>query len=70
MFPELSGVKALYDTLRTRLSILREDKEAGYSAEAIAITAGLIILALAVVAIITIKVKDAASNINMTPTNN
>jgi hypothetical protein len=70
MFPELTPVKIMFDGLRARLSALREDTEAGYSAEAIVVIAGLVILALAVVAVVTIKVKDAANNINTNPTNN
>lgn len=70
MFPELTPVKIMFDGLRARLAALREDKEAGYSAEAIVVIAGLVILALAVVAIVTVKVKDAANNINTNPTNN
>lgn len=69
MFPELTPVRIMFDTLRARLAVLREEKEAGYSAEAIVVIAGLVILALAVVAIVTLKVKDAANNINTSPAN-
>jgi hypothetical protein len=69
MFQELNPVRIMFDTLRARLAVLREEKEAGYSAEAIVVIAGLVILALAVVAIVTLKVKDAANNINTSPGN-
>jgi hypothetical protein len=69
MIPELTPVKILFDGLRARLAVLREDKEAGYSAEAIVVIAGLVILALAVVAIVSMKVKSAANNINTNPSN-
>ena len=69
MIPELIPVKILIEGLRARLAALREDKEAGYSAEAIVVIAGLVILALAVVAIVTMKVKSAANNINTNPSN-
>lgn len=69
MIPELTPVKILIEGLRARLAALREDKEAGYSAEAIVVIAGLVILALAVVAIVTMKVKSAANNINTNPSN-
>lgn len=69
MIPELTPVKILFDGLRARLAALREDKEAGYSAEAIVVIAGLVILALAVVAIVSMKVKSAANNINTNPSN-
>lgn len=64
MIPELTPVKIMFDGLRARLAALREDKEAGYSAEAIVVIAGLVVLALAVVAIVVAKVTAKANSIS------
>lgn len=51
--------------LRRRWQQLREEPDAGYSTEAVLITALLVVVALAAVAVIAAKVMDKANSINL-----
>lgn len=64
MFPELTILRHLIMLLRTRWQVLRAEPEAGYSTETVVITALLVALAIAAVAIIAAKVLARANNIN------
>ena len=64
MFPELTIIRHLFSVLHTRLQVLRADPEAGYSTEAVIVTALLAALALTAVGIIVAKVVSAANNIS------
>jgi hypothetical protein len=63
--PELTFLAVLAETLRQRWRQLREQPDAGYSTEAVVITALLVAAALAAVAIITAKVLDRARSIDL-----
>ena len=64
MFPELIILRHLIHTLTVRWQTLRADPEAGYSTEAVIVTALLAALALTAVGIIVAKVVASANNIN------
>ena len=64
MFPELTVIRHLFAVLNGRLQALRADPEAGYSTEAVIVTALLAALALTAVGIIVAKVVSAANNIS------
>ena len=64
MFPELTIFSHLFQILRTRRQAIRADPEAGYSTETVVITALLVALAIAAVAVIASKVLPPAHNIN------
>jgi len=64
VFPELTILRHLIMLLRTRWQVLRAEPEAGYSTETVVITALLVALAIAAVAIIAAKVLARANNIN------
>lgn len=56
----------LTDEIRHRWTLVRDTKDrGGYSTEAVLITAGLVLLALAVIAIIAGKVESKAENIDL-----
>ncbi|GLZ30875.1 hypothetical protein Lesp02_30640 [Lentzea sp. NBRC 105346] len=61
MFTE---VQILIARLHAELDRLRHD-EAGYSTEAVVVTALLVTLALSVIAVIAVKVAQKASGINL-----
>jgi hypothetical protein len=61
MFTE---VQILLAQIRAELERLRRD-EGGYSTEAVLVTALLVALALAVIAVIAVKVKEKADGINL-----
>lgn len=63
MFPELIIIRHLFTVLYGRWEALRADPEAGYSTEAVIVTALLAGLALTAVGIIVYKVVTAANNI-------
>ncbi len=67
MFPELTILRHLIQTLTLRWQTLRADPEAGYSTEAVIVTALLAALALTAVGIIVAKVVASAHNINTGP---
>ena len=66
MFPELILLRHLFTVLRGRWATLRPDPDAGYSTEAVIVTALLAALALTAVGIIVAKVVSAANNISTT----
>ncbi len=67
MFPELTILRHLIQTLTVRWQALRAEPEAGYSTEAVIVTALLAALALTAVGIIVAKVVSAAGNISTGP---
>ncbi|MGH3629193.1 MAG: hypothetical protein ACRDYB_00190 [Acidimicrobiales bacterium] len=64
MFPELIILRHLITVLHDRWDTLRADPEAGYSTEAVIVTALLAALALTAVGIIVAKVVSSANNIS------
>ena len=64
MFPELTVIRHLFQTLAVRWQTLRADPERAYSTEAVTVTALLAALALTAVGIIVAKVVSAANNIS------
>ena len=66
MFPELIILRHLFAVLHGRWEALRADPQAGYSTEAVIVTALLAALALTAVGIIVAKVVSAANNISTT----
>ena len=67
MHPELIMLRHLLGLLRARWQVLRAEPEAGYSTETVVVTALLVALAIAVLAIIAVKVTSTANNINTGP---
>jgi hypothetical protein len=67
MLPELTILRHLLTVLLDRWQALRVDPEAGYSTEAVIVTALLAALALTAVGIIVAKVVSAAGNISTGP---
>ncbi len=66
MFPELSVLRHLMAALCGRLSSIRKS-DAGYSTEAVIVTALLVALALSAVGIIAAKVIGKANSITTGP---
>ncbi|MGH9074865.1 MAG: hypothetical protein ACRDZQ_12230 [Acidimicrobiales bacterium] len=64
MFPELTVIRHLMRALVVRWQALRADPEAGYSTEAVIVTALLAALALTAVGIIVAKVVAKANTIS------
>ena len=67
MFPELIILRHLFDSVTARWQALRADPEAGYSTEAVIVTALLAALALTAVGIIVAKVIAKANSISTGP---
>ena len=67
MLPELIILRHLFDSLAVRWRALRADPEAGYSTEAVIVTALLAALALTAVGIIVAKVIAKANSITPGP---
>jgi hypothetical protein len=67
VLPELTILRHLLTQLHSRWQSLRADPEAGYSTEAVIVTALLAALALTAVGIIVAKVVSAAGNISTGP---
>jgi hypothetical protein len=63
MLQQLEFIKNAMALLHNRLAILRAEPEAGYSTEAVVVTALLVVMALTVVGIIAAKVISTANNI-------
>jgi hypothetical protein len=63
--PHLTLFTLLAQHLRTRWQQLREHPDAGYSTEAVLITALLVAVALAALAVIAGKVMERANSINL-----
>lgn len=55
----------LWVQLRARIRELREHPDAGYTTETVLVTALLVVLALAVIAILVAKVTSKANGINL-----
>lgn len=55
----------LWATLRARIDLLRRNPEAGYSTETVLVTALLVVTALAILAIIAVKVTAKATSITL-----
>lgn len=55
----------LWVQLRARIRDLREHPDAGYTTETVLVTALLVVLALAVIAILVAKVTSKANGINL-----
>ena len=51
--------------IRHRVAAVRDTKDGGYSTEAVLVTALLVVMALAVIAIIVTKVTGKANGINL-----
>jgi hypothetical protein len=64
VLPELIVIRHLFTVLHGRWQALRADPDAGYSTEAVIVTALLAALALTAVGIIVAKVVSSANNIN------
>ena len=64
MFDELIIIRRLMELLAARRRALRAEPDAGYSTEAVIVTALLAALALTAVGIIVAKVVSSANNIN------
>jgi hypothetical protein len=67
VLPNLTILRHLLTLLHDRWQSLRADPEAGYSTEAVIVTALLAALALTAVGIIVAKVVSAAGNISTGP---
>ena len=69
MFTELTHLKVLFQGYVARFNELRkaENRETGSSVEMIVIAGALVLIAIAVMAILKTKAKDAANNINLSP---
>ena len=64
MFFELEMIRAMAKMLRDRLAAARAGPDAGYSTEAVVVTALLVALAIAAVSIIAAKVLAKANSIS------
>ena len=64
MFFELEMIRAMAKVLRDRLTSARAVSDAGYSTEAVVVTALLVALAIAAVSIIAAKVLAKANSIS------
>jgi hypothetical protein len=64
MFFELEFIRVVARALRERLAVSRTETDAGYSTEAVVVTALLVALAIAAVAIIAAKVLAKANSIS------
>jgi hypothetical protein len=64
VFIEFQLMRAMARALRHRLAAVRSDPEAGYSTEAVVVTALLVALAIAAITIIATKVLAKANSIS------
>lgn len=65
MFPQIQPFTFMLSMLKDRLALLREQKEAGYTAEAVIVIGLMVVAAIAIVTIIVNKVTTRAQGINM-----
>jgi hypothetical protein len=65
MFPEIQPLKFMISVLKDRLALLRQDREAGYTAEAVIVIGLMVVAAIAIVTIIVNKITTRAQGINM-----
>jgi Na+-driven multidrug efflux pump len=61
----LELLRAAASVLRARLAAARRTRDAGYTTETVVVTALLVALAIAAVAIIVAKVLDKANGLNL-----
>jgi hypothetical protein len=64
MFFEFQMIRAIARMLRERLAVARAEPDAGYSTEAVVVTALLVALAIAAITIIATKVLAKANSIS------
>ncbi len=64
MYLELQMIKIMAHALRNRLAAARTESDAGYSTEAVVVTALLVALAIAAITIIATKVLAKANSIS------
>ena len=64
MFIEFQMITAMARILRERLAVARAEPDAGYSTEAVVVTALLVALAIAAITIIATKVLAKANSIS------
>jgi hypothetical protein len=64
MFFEFQVIRAMASVLRDRLATARAESDAGYSTEAVVVTALLVALAIAAITIIATKVLAKANSIS------
>jgi hypothetical protein len=64
MYFELEILRAMARALRQRVAVMRAEGDGGYSTEAVVVTALLVALAIAAVAIIAAKVLAKANSIS------
>jgi hypothetical protein len=64
VFIEFQLMRAMARALRDRLAAVRSEPEAGYSTEAVVVTALLVALAIAAITIIATKVLAKANSIS------
>jgi hypothetical protein len=62
---DLTALAIIIRGLRARLSAARQDRDGGYSTEAVLVTALLAAAALAIIGAIIVKVTDKADSINL-----
>jgi hypothetical protein len=65
MLPEIQPLTLMLSLLKDRLALLREQKEAGYTAEAVIVIALMVVAAIAIVGVIVDKITTRAQGINM-----
>ena len=61
----LEMIRATAGMLRARLAAARRTRDAGYTTETVVVTALLVALAIAAIAIIVAKVLDKANGLNL-----
>jgi hypothetical protein len=61
----LELIRAAASVLRDRLAAARRTRDAGYTTETVVVTALLVALAIAAIAIIVTKVLDKANGLNL-----
>jgi hypothetical protein len=64
MYFEIEVIRAMARALRERVAVTRAEGDGGYSTEAVVVTALLVALAIAAVAIIAAKVLAKANSIS------
>jgi len=65
MFSEIQPLMFLISVLKDRFALLREEKEAGYTAETVIVIGLMVIATIAIVGIIVDKITTKANSINM-----
>jgi hypothetical protein len=56
---------AVWTVLKTRWALLRREPEAGYTTETVVVTAALVVVALAIIAVLVSKVTSKVSGIDL-----